>query len=268
MQMKQTLSITAIVILGMIAFVRPAHATSCSGSVTDSHSLSYSMVVGEDGNCWLDRNLGATRVATASDDAQSYGYLYQWGRSSDGHEATTSALAPFSGVVTTASAVSAPYTADFVATTTSPYDWLNQQNVNLWQGVSGTNNPCPSGFRLPTQTEWANYVTAASITNAATAFSSALKLSVAGTRNYSSGSLYGQGSYGYYWSSSVYSTDAYYLYFSSFGVYPASTHGRAYGFTVRCMNSTYSTTTPSVSYSSPLLQIIFSLQIKGNLQIK
>ena len=28
------------------------------------------------GNCWLDRNLGANRVASASDDEDAYGYLY------------------------------------------------------------------------------------------------------------------------------------------------------------------------------------------------
>ena len=27
------------------------------------------------------------------------------------------------------------------------------QNDNLWQGVNGVNNLCPSGFRLPTSTE-------------------------------------------------------------------------------------------------------------------
>ena len=35
----------------------------------------------------------------------------------------------------------------------SPIDWRTPQNNNLWQGVSGTNNPCPAGFRLPTETE-------------------------------------------------------------------------------------------------------------------
>ncbi len=33
------------------------------------------------------------------------------------------------------------------------YDWRSPQNDNLWQGVNGINNPCPSGYRLPTEAE-------------------------------------------------------------------------------------------------------------------
>jgi len=43
------------------------------------------------GKIWMDRNLGATQVATSSTDAASYGDLYQWGRRSDGHQCRTSA---------------------------------------------------------------------------------------------------------------------------------------------------------------------------------
>ena len=37
---------------------------------------------------WMDRNLGARRVATALNDVLSYGNHYQWGRPADGHEIT------------------------------------------------------------------------------------------------------------------------------------------------------------------------------------
>ena len=44
----------------------------------------------------MDRNPGASQVATASNDGQAYGDLYQWGQLSDGHEkrkpGTTSSL--------------------------------------------------------------------------------------------------------------------------------------------------------------------------------
>lgn len=36
------------------------------------------------GKTWMDRNLGATQVATSSTDAASFGDLYQWGRANDG----------------------------------------------------------------------------------------------------------------------------------------------------------------------------------------
>ena len=38
------------------------------------------------GETWLDRNLGASRVCTALDDAACFGDYYQWGRDADGHE--------------------------------------------------------------------------------------------------------------------------------------------------------------------------------------
>jgi uncharacterized protein (TIGR02145 family) len=51
-----------------------------------------------------------------------------------------------------------------------PYDWRVPQNDNLWQGVDGTNNPCPEGWRIPTQTEWATLVSDEVITNYTTAY--------------------------------------------------------------------------------------------------
>jgi hypothetical protein len=40
----------------------------------------------------MDRNLGASQVATSSTDPASYGDLYQWGRPADGHQIRTSAI--------------------------------------------------------------------------------------------------------------------------------------------------------------------------------
>ena len=54
--------------------------------------------------------------------------------------------------------------------------------------------------------------------------------------NYDGTSLNDRGSYGYYWSSSYISaTDAYHLYFSSGGVYPAYGNNRRYGFSARAV---------------------------------
>jgi hypothetical protein len=40
------------------------------------------------GRIWLDRNLGATKVADSKDaaDTDAYGDLYQWGRRKDGQD--------------------------------------------------------------------------------------------------------------------------------------------------------------------------------------
>ena len=96
---------------------------------------------------WMDRNLGASRVATAIDDQTSYGYLYQWGRGNDGHQDRGS------GLTTTLSDGDDPGHGFFILTSASPHDWRSTQNDNLWQGVNGINNPCPAGFRVPTEAE-------------------------------------------------------------------------------------------------------------------
>jgi uncharacterized protein (TIGR02145 family) len=162
--------------------------------------LTYKTVFGADGKYWLDRNLGATQVATAYDDSASYGYLYQWGRGFDGHQI------PTSSITTTLSPTDTPGHANFISVLASPWDWRSPQNDNLWQGAGGINNPCPEGFRLPTQSEWATLVAAASITGRNTAFSSSLKLPAAGGRTGNGGALGGAGLNGLYWSSSLQST--------------------------------------------------------------
>ncbi|MEY4885721.1 MAG: hypothetical protein RL151_1030, partial [Bacteroidota bacterium] len=54
-------------------------------------TVTYGTVVGANGKCWLDRNLGASRVATTVTDATAYGDLFQWGRLDDGGQDRNSA---------------------------------------------------------------------------------------------------------------------------------------------------------------------------------
>ena len=177
------------------------------------------------GEEWMDRNLGASQVATSSTDANAYGDLYQWGRLTDGHESRTS------GTTTTQSSTDNPGHSNFII---GNYDWRSPQNDNLWQGVSGTNNPCPSGFRIPTETECEAERNSWATDNAAGAFGSVLKLTVGGNRGYSNGSLSAVGSYGDYWSSTVSGTHAKVLGFT--GSYThMSSHYRAIGYSVRCI---------------------------------
>jgi uncharacterized protein (TIGR02145 family) len=149
------------------------------------------------GRIWMDRNLGASQAATSSTDANAYGDLYQWGRRSDGHQCRTSPT------TSTLSSVDQPTNGNFILTPNSPYDWRSPQNTNLWQGVNGVNNPCPSGYRLPTETELGAERLSWSQNNSAGAFASPLKLPVAGYRSSSDGSLGNVGSTGFYWSSTV-----------------------------------------------------------------
>ncbi len=180
------------------------------------------------GKTWMDRNLGASRAAISSTDTLAYGDLYQWGRDTDGHQVVTSSI------TSTLSNSDSPGHSYFITTSDNPHDWRSPQNDNLWQGVNGINNPCPSGYRLPTEAEWEAERQSWGSNDAAGAYASPLKLPVAGRRLYYSGSLYEVGSRGEYWSSTVYSTNSLFLYFYSNNADIGNSH-RAGGFSVRCI---------------------------------
>ncbi len=143
------------------------------------------------GRLWMDRNLGATRVALSLDDEEAYGYLYQWGRATEGHEKRNSNT---SNDVATTSAPNGGNSWDglFIA---GLHNWLTPPDDSLWQGTEGINNPCPSGFRLPTHSEWANE----HLGNTDNAFDK-LKLPIGGDRTIS-GHINSPGNRGVYWSS-------------------------------------------------------------------
>jgi uncharacterized protein (TIGR02145 family) len=186
------------------------------------------------GKIWMDRNLGARQVATSSTDAASYGDLYQWGRGTDGHQSRTSTNSANNAL----SASDVPGNALFIITSSAPLDWRSGQNANLWQGVNGVNNPCPSGYRLPTSPEWLLELASwTSGTNAAGALASPLKLPIAGSRRNTNGSLVDDGFLGNYWSSTVSTDDGTssdFLYIGS--SYAGTTYrSRADGLSVRCI---------------------------------
>jgi hypothetical protein len=160
----------------------------------------------------LDRNLGATAVTgTARSvfnndedyiaaESASFGDLFQWGRGADGHQVRN----PLSGTINTQSTMDSPGHDDFIIVDQSPFDWRTPHNDNLWQGVNGINNPCPSGYQLPTEEELNAELTSWGPNfNAAGAFASPLKLPMSGGRSGSPGSLYAVGSAGRYWSRTV-----------------------------------------------------------------
>jgi len=208
--------------------------TGYNGTFTDSNNVSYGVVQSTDtAKFWLDRNLGASQVATSVSDADSFGGYYQWGRSTDGHQLSNSGLS-----ATLASSIT---TTDSNFITVNALDWADTGaddtgalRTAIWSDAYHTAQICPTGFRVPTLAELEAETVGAStpVTNASTGFSSFLKLSLAGYRNGSAGSVaIGSGNF---WSSEVVSSNSKYLAISSTAVTP-TVSSRNHGFSIRCI---------------------------------
>lgn len=112
--------------------------------------------------------------------------------------------------------------------------------------VKSAYDPCPAGWRVPTLSEWKaigaggqiadSWDGTAKLMKIPGVDGSALVLPAAGSRGSATGASYGQGSYGYYWSSSVPSgsTSASYVSFNG-ATLSTSTNYRAGGYSVRCV---------------------------------
>jgi len=197
-------------------------------------------ILSSTGRIWMDRNLGATQVATGPNDYLAYGSFYQWCRAADGHQLNTwtssTTGTAVNGTTTTLSTTTNPGHSSFIIVSAGPYDWLSPQQSDgslWWNGtVVGVNNPCPAGYHVPTYTEWNAELP--NITNTTTAYST-LKLPGAGCTYYNVGSPQNNGSGGGYWSSSVSGTNAWYLSFGSSSAMVGSFRG--FGFSVRCIKN-------------------------------
>ncbi|MEN8886230.1 MAG: hypothetical protein ABF246_07555, partial [Winogradskyella sp.] len=152
-----------------------------------------------------------------------------WGRAADGHQLRTNTT-----TTSTLATTSTPGHGDFITSGTG--DWLATQEVDLWQGVSGTNNPCPTGYRLPTATEFSNEVSSFGSLNLDGAYKSVLKLTATGSRSYGNGSINPPGGAGNYWSSTVSGDYSRSLGFSNISA-SVGTSNRGFGMSVRCIKN-------------------------------
>ncbi len=187
----------------------------------------FGTVEGQNGTCWLDRNLGASRVATAYNDDEAYGDLFQWGRMNDGHQYRTT------GTTSTLSNSDNPGHSNFIISPESPWDWRVPKNDNLWQGNGGI-NVCPVGWRVPTEEELENELLSWSSEDYSGAFESPLKITAAGYRGYYEGVFYLVGMRGHYWTTTVSGSNARYLRITSENAQMAESF-RASGASVRCI---------------------------------
>lgn len=213
------------------------------------HDFIYLPITGEDGRIWLNNNLGADysntahtsfnpqAQASAYNDHHAYGSLFQWGRKADGHELISWSNSTSGSLVnaTTTTNSDVPTNALFIIETSAPFDWrINQENT-LWAGALATNNPCPSGYRIPTDAELTTYAAAASITNRDTAASADAAFTSPGYVSYDA-FMSNTGTRGYYWSSTADGTNSFLRYIDQLTTNSNSDDGyRANGYSVRCI---------------------------------
>lgn len=171
-----------------------------SETTVTHNGLSYGIIyVG--GKAWLDRNLGATKVADSLTDTAAYGDLYQWGRLTDGHEKRGS------GTTETLANALIPGHPNFIKSVAEPYHWLDttlgayfEQRAGIfWSAIGAggvTNGVCPNGWRVPTEQDFIDLY----ITDTNDAFQK-LKLTLAGARYSENGTIDQLGTGGHYWTS-------------------------------------------------------------------
>ena len=199
-------------------FEREVLIANCDGT-----AFIWNDVTSPTGQVWMDRNLGAREVAINPENELSYGDYYQWGRADDGHQCLD---AP---VTTELSSSATPGHGHYIQN--GSLDWLINPDNTLWQGVNGTNNPCPNGYRVPTKAEidaeravWTS------------PFDSPLRIPLSGYKRGTAQDIHNFSTRGYFHTSSIGSN--WYLRIDANGVSSWwNLSDRSYGYSVRCIRN-------------------------------
>ena len=211
----------------------------CGSSITIDHgagavapvikTVTYGTVAnipGELTKCWITSNLGADHQAIAVDDATeaSAGWYWQFNRKQGyKHDGTTRT----------------PNTT-WISSIIETSDW------------TASNDPCTleigGGWRIPTTTEWTNIDASGNWVNWNGPWNSGLKLHVAGYLLNTNGSLLSRGVFGWYWSSSQFSSDFGWLFYFRSGASSVLNSNKTLGCNLRCTKELLPTvTTTAVS---------------------
>jgi uncharacterized protein (TIGR02145 family) len=194
------------------------------------------MVSKSEWKAFMCHNLGADETADPfTPDKRINGAYYQWGKKA------AVANAPHAKYPNT------NYAADAIIGTWS----ISYAADGSWLDASKntTNDPCPTGWRVPTKTQWDGVVNNNTITVIGSSWSSSstnydtgkkfgngLFMPAAGFRHYDNGTYDSLGTAGDYWSSTPSSTDyAYNMHIGRNSQGPTEPH-RTGGRSVRCVS--------------------------------
>ena len=242
----------------IVSTIKGNYTAECDITIISVNQEEEGVII--NGIKWATRNLSSH--GKFAKNAEAYGALFQWGRKGDGHEIRTSPNYPTNDNSSESGIVSGKQNFDsngqivsthdaygkFIKLDDSYFDWRTPSSATLWNAgskespIKTDNDPCPEGWRLPTQTEfatlgngkWTDTPVAGRYFGSVDAL---LFLPAAGYRD-DRGVLINVGKLAYYWCSEQYlnyNATGYSLCFRKDNLSPYCNYSKKLGLSVRCV---------------------------------
>jgi uncharacterized protein (TIGR02145 family) len=219
---------------GTASFALSIGGQSCALELTVPFPSCWAKVSATDTLYFMCHNLGSANTSADpfTPSWEINGGYWQWGRLGQAAPGPSGAGQPNAGAI-------------------SGWNTTNAPNGSWQDGTKTGNDPCPTGYRVPTKAQWdavanasynpqntvGNWFSSSTNYSAGRFFGSALMLPAAGTRDDAGGALFSRGSSGLFWSSTENgAAGAWYLDFGNnfAGVFILASSNRRGGLSVRC----------------------------------